>query len=126
MRRGSSTVVALVGDLTADLLGHLGNPSNVSVLESPASGLEETLQTFSEAGRHLTTYVVVAGDPLVEVAAEWRKMWTVGEAGNVFEERAGKAITAWRRGRLEMPDYYLVFLNEPAPPVPAVTPEPHE
>lgn len=126
MRRGSSTVVALVGDIGADLLGHLSKPSNVSVLEPPAQSLEASFETFSQAGRRLTTYAVVAADPLGQVAEEWQKMWTVGGADNQFEERAGEAILAWRSGRLEMPDYYVVVLNEPVSPVAATTTKPHQ
>jgi hypothetical protein len=53
-------------------------------------------------------------------------MWTVGNPENLFEERAGEAIAAWRNGRLQLPDYYLVVLNEPAPPAEPATPEPHQ
>ncbi|MDQ4149125.1 MAG: hypothetical protein M3164_03915, partial [Actinomycetota bacterium] len=66
----------------------------------------------ADAGRHFATYAVVAGDPLAEVAAEWHRMWSIGSTGNSFEERAGEAIAAWRNGRLEMPDYYVVVLDE--------------
>jgi hypothetical protein len=126
MRRGSSTVVALVGDIDADLLLHLDRPSNVSVIQPPEPGLEASFETFARAGRHATPYAVVAADPLEELAAEWRKMWTVGSPDNLFEERAGEAIAAWRSGRLEMPDYYLVVLKEPASPMPPAGPEPHQ
>ena len=126
MRRGSSTVVALVGEISAELLAQLSKPSNISVLEPSAPGLEASFETFSRAGRHSTTYAVVPADPLAEVASEWRKMWSVGSGGNIFEERAGEAIVAWRSGRMEMPDYYLVVLKEPAPPLPIRAGEPYE
>ncbi|HEX2258781.1 MAG TPA: hypothetical protein VHJ40_03465 [Actinomycetota bacterium] len=126
MRRGSSTVVALVGDFGAELLRHLNKPSNVTVLEPSGPGLEASFEAFVQAGRRLAPYAVVAADPLGELAAEWRRMWTVGSSGNEFEERAGEAIAAWRKGRLEMPDYYLVIVDEPATAIQPVSPEPHE
>jgi hypothetical protein len=64
-----------------------------------------------EAARRSSTYVIVADDPLADVAAEWRAMWEVpgrsaGAAG--FEQRAADALAAWRDKRFELPDYYLV------------------
>jgi hypothetical protein len=126
MRRGSSTVVALVGDIDTGLLARLGRPPNVSALEPAAPGWEAALETFSQAGRLLTPYAVVAADPLGELAAEWRKMWSAGSTEHLFEERAGEAISAWRSGRLELPDYYLVLLNPPESPIEPDQPEPHK
>ena len=126
MRRGSSTVVALVGDFGADLLRHLDTPSNVSVLEPPGPGLEATFETFTEASRRLAPYAVVAADPLRELAAQWQRMWTMGTPGNEFEERAGEAIAAWRSGSLEMPDYYLVVVDEEVSAIQTLSPEPHK
>lgn len=125
MRRGSSTVVALVGDLDADLLDRLGRPPNVSVLKPSSPGPEASLEIFSRAGRLLTPYAAVAADPLAELAAEWQKMWSVGTPEHLFEERAGEAIAAWRGGKLELPDYYIVVLNPPAAPTDPDQPQPH-
>jgi hypothetical protein len=107
-------------------LRQLDGPSNVSVLVPPAPGLEASFETFARAGRNLTPYAVVAADPLGELAEEWRKIWTVGSPQSSFEQRAGEAIVAWRSGRLEMPDYYLVVLNEPVSPMKQASSEPHE
>lgn len=125
MRRGSSTVVALVGDIDTDLLDRLTRPPNVSVLEPSAPGLEASLESFSRAGRLHTPYAVVAADPLAELAAEWQKMWSVGTAEHIFEERAGEAISAWRSRKLELPDYYIVVLDPPAAPIDPDQPRPH-
>ena len=125
MRRGSSTVVALVGDIDAGLLDRLGRPANVTVLEPSEPGPGASFETFSRAGRLLTPYAVVAADPLAELAAEWRKMWTVGSPEHMFEIRAGEAISAWRSGRLELPDYYLIVVKPPETPIDPDQPEPH-
>jgi hypothetical protein len=125
MRRGSSTVVALVGDIDGDLLARLGRPPNVSVLEPSEPGPDAALETFSRAGRLLTPYAAVAADPLAGLASEWQKMWSVGSPEHLFEERAGEAIAAWQRGRLELPDYYIVVLDPPASSIDPDQPEPH-
>ena len=124
MRRESSTVVVLVGEVGEGLLDGLGRSPNVSVARAPAAGAgqpgEPTAQPGWEAGalalreaaRRRSTYVIVPDDPLAEVAAAWRAMWDVaggpgGAAG--FEQRAAEALAAWRDKRFELPDYYLVM-----------------
>jgi hypothetical protein len=126
MRRESSTVVAVVGEVGDELLAGLGRSPNVSVARAPAAGAgqpaageatvarpgwEAGAQAMREAARRPSTYVIVADDPLADVAAEWRAMWQVagrspGAAG--FEQRAADALAAWRDKRFELPDYYLV------------------
>jgi hypothetical protein len=126
MRRESSTVVAVVGEVGDELLAGLGRSPNVSVARAPAAGAgqpaageaaaarpgwEAGAQAMREAARRPSTYAIVADDPLADVAAEWRAMWQVagrspGAAG--FEQRAADALAAWRDKRFELPDYYLV------------------
>jgi hypothetical protein len=124
MRRESSTVVVLVGEVGEGLLDGLGRSPNVSVARAPAAvggqpgepaarpGWEAGALAMREAARRRSTYVIVPDDPLAEVAAAWRSMWDVaggpgGAAG--FEERAAEALAAWRDRRFELPDYYLVM-----------------
>jgi hypothetical protein len=129
MRRESSTVVALVGDVTGGLLAGLGGSANVSVARAPAAGTgqpagEEPAAArpgwaagalaMREAARRNSTYVIVPDDPLAEVAAAWRTMWDVtagpdGAAG--FEASAAAALAAWLDKRFELPDYYLVIAS---------------
>ena len=115
MRRESSTVVALVGDVTEGLLAGLTRSGNVSVVRSPATTAAPDWQpgavAMQEAARRRATYVVVAADPLADVAAGWRSMWDLGAAEPgpaAFERAAAAALTAWRERRFELPDYYLV------------------
>jgi len=126
MRRESSTVVAVVGEVGDELLAGLGRSPNVSVARAPAAeagqagagkaaaalpGGEAAALAMREAARRSSTYVIVADDPLADVAAEWRAMWEVpgGSAGAAgFEQRAADALAAWRDKRFELPDYYLV------------------
>ena len=124
MRRESSTVVVLVGEVGEGLLDGLGRSPNVSVARAPATGggqpgeptarpgWEAGALALREAARRRSTYVIVPDDPLAEVAAAWRAMWDVaGGPGAVagFEQRAAEALAAWRDKRFELPDYYLVM-----------------
>jgi len=105
MRRESSTVVALVGAVSGDLLARLAESPNVAVTRvasagsavpapgapgagrarpAPAAdptaarpGWEPGAVALREADRRRATYVVVPGDPLAGVAAAWRAMWDV-------------------------------------------------
>ena len=59
-------------------------------------------------------YALVPADPLAAVAASWREMWDVSrqEGSAAFEQEAVTALAAWRAGRFELPDYYLVLARE--------------
>jgi hypothetical protein len=127
VRRESSTVVVLAGDVGDGLLAALAHSPNVSVARAAAGngqppaggaaaaerrpGWEAGALALREAARRTSTYVVVPDDPLADVAAAWQAMWDVpagpgGAAG--FEERAAETLAAWRDRRFELPDYYLV------------------
>jgi hypothetical protein len=126
VRRESSTVVVLVGDIADGLLTGLAHSPGVSVARAGAAGdggpardeaeaarpgWEAGALALRAAARHHSMYVVVADDPLADVAAAWRAMWEVpaGPGGAAaFEEHAAQALAAWRGKRFELPDYYLV------------------
>jgi hypothetical protein len=129
MRRESSTVVVLVGEVGDGLLAALGQSPNVSVARAPAAGAgagspaaeepaaarpgwEAGALAMREAARRRSTYVIVPDDPLADVAAAWRAMWDVpgGPGGAAaFEQSAADALAAWRGKQFELPDYYLVM-----------------
>src|SRR5260370_12955981 len=125
MRRESSTVVAVVGEVGDELLAGLGRSPNVSVARAPAAGAgqagagkaaaarpgwEAAALAMREAARRSSTYVIVADDPLADVAAEWRGVGggpgRAGPAGGLPRPAAG-APAGW-----------------PAPPVPRAPPLP--
>jgi hypothetical protein len=125
MRRETSTVVVLVGEVGEGLLAGLGQSPNVSVARAPVAGghrpaeertpprpgWERGALAMREAARRGATYVIVPDDPLADVAAAWRAMWDVpgGPGGPArFEEHAAEVLAAWRDKRFELPDYYLV------------------
>jgi len=130
MRRESSTVVVLVGEVGDGLLAGLAQSPGVSVARAPAAGSgdpaagqDATARPSWETGalalraatRHRSMYVIVPDDPLADVAAGWRAMWEVPGPGAVssgaagFERHAAEALAAWRDKRFELPDYYLVI-----------------
>jgi hypothetical protein len=127
MRRESSTVVALVGEGTADLLESLGRTPNVSVARPPASaavqdgaeppatvrpGWDAGARAMRAAARLRSMYVIVPADPLADVAASWQQMWEPrggAPAAAAFEISAAAALAAWRDKQFELPDYYLVI-----------------
>lgn len=125
MRRGASTVVVLVGEVVADVLSELGRSPNLTLLASEGKGLDEAVQALSSASRRMAPYVVVTADPLQELADEWHRMWDVGVAVGTaaFEEQAGRLLEAWRSGRFELPDYYVVLAPEHQTPG---TPHPND
>ena len=129
MRRESSTVVVVVGDVSDELLAGLGRSPNVSVARAPAVKADQPAAqgpaaarpawetgalALREAARRRSMYVIVPDDPLADVAAGWRAMWDVpgGPAGAAgFEQPAAEALAAWRDKRFELPDYYLVVAS---------------
>jgi len=123
MRRNASTVVVLAGPAPGEVLAALGRSMNVALIrpaeirpepQEETDGLTAAAEALRRAGRATSPYALVPADPLAAVAASWREMWDVskqeGPAG--FEVEAAKVLTAWRAGRFELPDYYLVLAQQ--------------
>ena len=124
MRRNASTVVVLPGPVPAEVLAAVGRSMNVALIRpgDPASGsdrdaLEPAAEVLRRAGRSTSPYALVPADPLAAVAAGWQAMWDVSrpEGPDAFETEAVKVLAAWRSGRFELPDYYLVLGSGPGP-----------
>ena len=119
MRRNASTVVVLAGPAPGEVLAALGRSMNVALIrpEENTEGLAAAAKALQRAGRATSPYALVPADPLAAVAASWREMWDVsrqeGPAG--FEQEAAKVLAAWRAGRFELPDYYLVLAGQEGP-----------
>jgi len=117
MRHNPSTVVVLAGSAPGEVLAAVGRSMNVALIQPEAPGEQDTDGTeaaagaLRRAGRATSPYALVTADPLAAVAASWRAMWDVSrpEGPGGFELEAAKALTAWRAGRFELPDYYLVL-----------------
>jgi hypothetical protein len=132
MRRGASTIVCLVGEVTEDVLALLAAAGNVVLVRGTEDGFDAAIGALDEAGRRAAPYVVVAADPLAGAAEAWRAMWHAGAPSDPasFELEAGRASEAWQAGRFELPDYYLVLVEPPqaagVPETAAPAPHPHD
>jgi hypothetical protein len=124
MRRETSTVVALVGEVSEPLLAELGRSPNVSVARPPADAAvppaapearpawEAGALAMREAARRRSPYVILTDDPLAGVASAWRELWDLAagpERSARFEAAAAEALAAWRARQFELPDYYLLI-----------------
>jgi len=117
-------VVVLVGEVNDRLISELAQSGNVSVARAPDKKDRPAWETgalaLREAAKLRSTYVVVADDPLADVAASWRAMWDLSGgpgAAAEFERAASEALAAWRAKKFELPDFYLVAVkaSEQAP-----------
>ena len=140
MRRNSSTIVVLAGQVPAEVLAAASRSMNVALYrpDAPAgthgddgglaaapfeasTALEASTAALQRAGRSSSPYALVPADPLATVAARWREMWDLSRQPGpaAFEAEAAQALAAWRAGRFELPDYYLVLAaaaSQPASP----------
>jgi hypothetical protein len=128
MRRNSSTVVVLAGPVPGEVLAAASRSMNVTLCrpEVPVvkegagtadgddDGLAAAAAALRRAGRATSPYALVPADPLAAVAARWREMWDLSRQPGpaAFEQEAALALAAWRAGRFELPDYYLVLASE--------------
>jgi hypothetical protein len=120
MRRNASTVVVLAGSAPGEVLAAVGQSMNVALIrpEGSADGDSDAMTAaaaaLQRAGRTTSPYALVLADPLAAVAAGWEAMWDVSrqEGSAEFELEAAKALAAWRAGRFELPDYYLMLATD--------------
>lgn len=119
MRRNSCTVIVLAGPVPAEVLGTVGRSMNVTLVRpsepdqaagSGGDALTAATAALRRAASATSPYALVTADPLAAVADGWRGMWDVAQPQGPgrFEQEAAAALAAWRAGRFELPDYYLV------------------
>src|ERR1700729_1033175 len=129
MRHNSCTVIVLASPAPAEVLGTVGRSMNVTLVRpaepdasDDASGVggasgtggPQRLTAAADALRRAASapsaYTLVTADPLAAVADGWRAMWGLAQpqGPSRFEQEASAALAAWRAGRFELPDYYLV------------------
>jgi hypothetical protein len=129
MRHNSCTVIVLASPAPAEVLGTVGRSMNVTLVRPAepdasdgvsgvggASGSDgpQRLAAAADALRRAASapsaYALVTADPLAAVADGWRAMWDLAQPQGPgrFEQEASAALAAWRAGRFELPDYYLV------------------
>jgi hypothetical protein len=123
MRRNSSTVVVVTGSVPGEVLAAVGRSMNVTLIrpENPEGQDNDAIAAaagaLQRAARVMSPFALVSADPLAAVAGSWRAMWDVSrqQGAAEFEHEAAKALTAWRAGRFELPDYYLVLAADSDP-----------
>ncbi len=126
MRRNASTVVVLAGAVPEEVMLAVGRSMNVALIrpepsaDGDSDGIEAAAAALGRAGRTTSAYALVAADPLAAVAAGWRAMWDVARQPGPaeFEQAAARALTGWRAGMFELPDYYLVLTGDGGDPGP--------
>lgn len=135
MRRNSSTVVVLAGQVPGEVLAAATRSLNVTLYRPEAPPAQEgaakngtgpedgdgdslaaAAAALQRAGRSTSPYALVPADPLAVVAARWQEMWDLSKQPGpaAFELAAAQALAAWRAGQFELPDYYLVLAQETA------------
>jgi len=125
MRRSGATVVVLAGRVPGQVLAAVDRSMNVNLIRpaepaAPAAGdrdeIEAAAGALGRAARSTAPYALVPADPLAAVAASWQAMWDLSaQAGpGPFELDAARVLAAWRSGRFELPDYYLVLAADTA------------
>jgi hypothetical protein len=121
MRRNSCTVIVLASPVPAEVLGTVGRSMNVTLVRpadqdgsAGADGLAAAAEALRRASSATSPYALVTADPLAAVAEGWQGMWdlTRPQGPARFEQEASAALAAWRAGRFELPDYYLVTAPE--------------
>ena len=120
VRRNPGTVVVLTGPAPAQVLAAVDRSMNVTLIrpEGEDDPLTAASSALQRAARVSSPYALVPADPLAAVAASWEAMWDVStpQGSAEFEAAASQALTAWRSGQFELPDYYLVLAPPPADP----------
>ena len=121
MRRNSCTVIVLAGPVPAEVLGTLSRSMNVTLVRpadqdgsAVTDGLAAAADALRRAASATSAYALVTADPLAAVAEGWQGMWDLAHPQGParFEQEASAALAAWRAGRFELPDYYLVTAAE--------------
>ncbi len=120
MRRNSCTVVVLASPAPGEVLAAIARSMNVTLIrpEDPdGDAIQLAAVALQRAGRATSPYALVAADPLAAVAVSWQAMWDVArpQGPDEFELAAAQALSAWRAGRFELPDYYLTLAADTGP-----------
>lgn len=108
----SGTVVAIVGDQSAEALAALDGMRGVEVLA--LQGSDPALATRRIAAS-ATPWVVHDADPLEHVAAAWVELFEARATLETLEIEVETALSLFEVGSAVMPDYYIVLEPEDAP-----------
>jgi len=123
MERSRTTVVAAVGPLAGVARSVLEAAAATArlVVSLPAPedpSLERAVAARRAAAGVSSPYLVHDADPLSAVAAAWTVLYDETGPIGTLEVAVSEAVAAWRGGRVELPDYYLVLDPERWAPTP--------
>ncbi|RJL31868.1 hypothetical protein [Bailinhaonella thermotolerans] len=113
MRRLNSTVVVVVGERAAEVVGSLGSLHNVRAVVRGDRDPAEVTEVVRRSG---AMYVVHDADPLAEVARTWEAFFDGDEPTGGLEVAIERALSDLRADRAILPDYYVVLDPEDLPP----------
>jgi hypothetical protein len=116
MAGSRSTTIVLVGSdapAAADALVALGRLANVRAAALARSSEEEASRWLAQS---YAPYVAHDRDPLVHVASAWVEFFDDLTTFDTLDLEVSRALDAFERGRLTMPDYYIVMEPEALPP----------
>lgn len=109
MQRNVSSTVVVVVDDSPEAVAHLGAPNVRSLsVEADDAALERAVAAWGEVIRTHRPYVVHDADPLAAVADAWVAVYDGAGARGDVEVASDAVRAAWRRRRVDLPDYYLV------------------
>ena len=123
MRHNSCTVIVLASPVPPEVLATVDRSLNVTLVRPPepdgaagTDGPTAAAAALRRASSATSPYALVTADPLAAVAEGWQDTWDLARPQGParFEQEAATALAAWRAGRFELPDYYLVTATEPA------------
>jgi hypothetical protein len=100
-----STTIVVVGDAAPDTLGALRHYANVSAALFTDDTDTEVRRWVS--GVH-SPYLAHNRDPLAHVAAAWVEFFDDQTTLGTLDLEVDRALAAFKRQDLEMPDYYVV------------------
>jgi hypothetical protein len=106
MAASNGTVVALVGDDSAQLISELSALRNVDAFTVTDTDEDDAAQRISRSDAF---FVVSDADPLAHVAHAWVEFYDDRVTLETLLVEAETAADALRAGRAQMPDYYLVL-----------------
>ncbi|MCU1425590.1 MAG: hypothetical protein JWM51_1881 [Microbacteriaceae bacterium] len=115
MAGSRSTTIVLVGHhppAAADALTALGRLANVRATPLAASSEEYAKRWLAQS---YAPYVAHDRDPLVHVASAWVEFFDDLATYGALNLEVNRALEAFDRGDLTMPDYYIVVAPESLP-----------
>ncbi|RKR74413.1 hypothetical protein [Frondihabitans australicus] len=112
MAASHATVVAVVGDASADVIEGLSALRGVDALQLGEPDADGARRISASQG----PYVVHDSDPLGHVAHAWVEFFDDRSTGGALDVEVAQAVSAFAAGERVMPDYYVVLEPESLEP----------